>query len=1288
MRPDRGPGQGRPLERALPGRQGRLLFAYLVANRDRACPRVELIDALWPEDPPAAADSALSALLSKLRRALGAGVLRGRSDLRFDSARRWRSTWRRRRRRWRGPRRRSSAGAGRSRRPRACGARRRSADASCPTAAACGWPSAATSTRRAAARAGGARRAGRRPRRRRPGRGRAGGEGGDRRGAVPRVRPPGADGGARGGRQPGRGAARVRAAAGAAARRARNVAGRRPRWPSTSGCCAASPPPAAAAAPPTPSVTWPGPLAAAVERHPFVDRATELAFLEDCWAQALGGARQLVLLAGDAGIGKTRAAAEFSRRAHAAGALVLYGRFDEQTRRRTSRWSRWSAAGPTGRRSSRCASGSARAPPSSGSCCPSSGAARPASTARRRRPPAAVLRRGRGAARRGGGRPRRRAAVRRPPVGGPADAPAAPPPRPLAAAAPRAVPRHLPRRRAPAASIRCTSWSATCAGRARSSGSSSRGLGEGEVGELVAALGVRSPAPGFVSALHGETEGNPFFIEEVVGHLREEGDRLGAAVTLAQAGVPDGVREVTSRRLRRLGDDARQAVVVAAVVGREFDFELLERSCVRCRATRWWRRSRRPSRRASSARRAGSGATRSPTRWCARRSTTASPSCGGRACTRGWARRWPPSAAPDVDAELPQLAHHFAMAAPVDRPERAVDYALAAARRADRLMAWDDAAAHYREALRARELSGAADDRVRGDLLLELGTSEERAGDEEGSRRSFRAAAETARGLGDAGAARPRGARLSPGRGRCSAGSTSGASRRSTRRWRRSGPRRRRCGRGCWRGWGSSSTTRATRSGGSRSPARRSTSRGGSARTGRWRPPGRAPLRAVATGDGRRAAGGGGRAARAWRSAPTIRSWSSRAPGWTVVDLLEIGDVQGADIQIAAASKLAEALHRPLYLWWTSGFRCARAQLAGDFELAERLAQETLAIGQRGQAENAMHYYAQAIFNIRREQGRLAEIEDAVRRFIELYPAIPAWRAGLALLLVELGRPDEARSELDVLAADGLDAFPRDANWLIGITLMAEVCGALGDARRAEALYERAARRTRGATSSWAARRPATAPRRACSGCWRRRCGAGTRPTRTSATRWRCTSGWARARGGPGRSSPGRRCCSPAAPAATRPAPASCSPTPCSRPTRSGCPCSPTAPARSCRPAARPTTARLVGGESSGSAAYRPCVHGPLHHRLRLLRVRRRGAPLARAVPGVRGVEHAGRGGPGAAAAPARGRAAEAAARRRGRSSRCRCRAVQGGAARAAADRRSASWTACWAAGSCPARWC
>ena len=112
-----------------------------------------------------------------------------------------------------------------------------------------------------------------------------------------------------------------------------------------------------------------------------------------------------------------------------------------------------------------------------------------------------------------------------------------------------------------------------------------------------------------------------------------------------------------------------------------------------------------------------------------------------------------------------------------------------------------------------------------------------------------------------------------------------------------------------------------------------------------------------------------------------------------------------------------------------------RERLLG--EEAERLAQETLAIGQRGQAENALHYYAQSMFNIRREQGRLAEVEGAVRGFIELYPAIPAWRSALALLLVELGRPEEARAEFERIAGGHFSDIPRDANWLIAITLLA-----------------------------------------------------------------------------------------------------------------------------------------------------------------------------------------------------------------------------------------------------------
>ena len=65
-------------EARLGGRQGRLVFAYLVAEQGRAVPRDELAEALWGETPPATRDKALTVLVSKLRGALvDAGLDRG-----------------------------------------------------------------------------------------------------------------------------------------------------------------------------------------------------------------------------------------------------------------------------------------------------------------------------------------------------------------------------------------------------------------------------------------------------------------------------------------------------------------------------------------------------------------------------------------------------------------------------------------------------------------------------------------------------------------------------------------------------------------------------------------------------------------------------------------------------------------------------------------------------------------------------------------------------------------------------------------------------------------------------------------------------------------------------------------------------------------------------------------------------------------------------------------------------------------------------------------------------------
>jgi DNA-binding SARP family transcriptional activator len=1043
---------------ALPGRQGRLLLAYLVWHRDRSCPRSELIDVLWPDDPPPATDSALSALLSKLRRALGPDVLVGRSELRF-AAREVRVDA-------------EAAMAAVARAEAAIEAGRFSdALASAREALATDlqtflpdgsglWVAerrheCETARLRAleAVAIAGAR------------------LGGGELGAAEQAAEA-AVAAAPFRESSHRALMEVHEAAGNPAEALRVFERLRVLLRDELGT---SPGAAAIAlherllrgetvpvapAPPRPAaVTWPPPLESAVARHRLVNRTTELAFLDGCLEQAQAGSRQLVLVAGEAGIGKTRMVAELSRRAHERGAAVLYGRFDEETlapyQPVVEMIRGWAAGAPLDVLRDRLGPRAGElgvllpelGPVPAESVVPVSGADADARRLRFFDAVAALLAELAGGAPvvlvfddlQWGDRPTLQ------------------------------LLRHLVRSPAPARAL----FAGTCreaelpaghplselVGVLRREGTLKRlelgGLEEAEVGELIAALGVRAPAPGFVAALHGETEGNPFFVEEVVGHLRAEGERAGAGVTLAEAGVPDGVREVTSRRLRLLTGPAREAVIAGAVIGREFDFVLLERvlgdggsslegdalvtaleEAVEARVLR----------------ESGQAGHYAFTHALVRATLYDGISKLRRARLHG--RVGEALAAlrgGDVDAQLPQLAHHFAMAAPVEHPERAIDFALAAARRADRLMAWEEAAEHYREALRARELAGAADDRVRGELLVALGDSCERAGDEEGARTSFRAAADTARGLGDPALL----ARAALG----FAGPWSMLG--------RSDPRRVDVLEEALGALGSEDTPLRARllarlalelyySGDAQRRVAVSASALELARRlddprtlatcliahhyALWRPETveerlevASELRRVAdrTGD------------------PELEL---EGAGWTVVDLLELGDVQGADIQIAAASKLAEALHRPLYLWWTSGLRCARAQLAGSFDEAERLAGETLAIGQRGQAENAMHYYAQAIFNIRREQGRLAEVEDAVRRFVEIYPAVPAWRAALSLLLAETGRLEEAREEFAALLEVEL---PSDANWLIGNTLLAEVCGLLGDGARAPVFYER-----------------------------------------------------------------------------------------------------------------------------------------------------------------------------------------------------------------------------------------
>ena len=100
--------------------------------------------------------------------------------------------------------------------------------------------------------------------------------------------------------------------------------------------------------------------------------------------------------------------------------------------------------------------------------------------------------------------------------------------------------------------------------------------------EAVAGHELDEAAVGLASAISRETDGNPFFVSEVIRNLvetgaiaqREEG-RWEAKPTLDVTALPDSVREVIGARLLRLGKESGRILSVAAVIGRDFDLELL-----------------------------------------------------------------------------------------------------------------------------------------------------------------------------------------------------------------------------------------------------------------------------------------------------------------------------------------------------------------------------------------------------------------------------------------------------------------------------------------------------------------------------------------------------------------------------------------------------------------------------------------------------------------------------------------------------------------------------------------
>jgi predicted ATPase len=112
-----------------------------------------------------------------------------------------------------------------------------------------------------------------------------------------------------------------------------------------------------------------------------------------------------------------------------------------------------------------------------------------------------------------------------------------------------------------------------------------RGLNAGEVHRMISAIAGQEVPWGMAEAVYRQTEGNPLFIQEVLRYLVEEGlvrqeaggrwyrtDEQSFAMI-----IPEGLRDVIGKRLTHLSNECNRFLAIAAVIGREFRLDVLQR---------------------------------------------------------------------------------------------------------------------------------------------------------------------------------------------------------------------------------------------------------------------------------------------------------------------------------------------------------------------------------------------------------------------------------------------------------------------------------------------------------------------------------------------------------------------------------------------------------------------------------------------------------------------------------------------------------------------------------------
>jgi DNA-binding CsgD family transcriptional regulator len=163
-----------------------------------------------------------------------------------------------------------------------------------------------------------------------------------------------------------------------------------------------------------------------------------------------------------------------------------------------------------------------------------------------------------------------------------------------------------------------------------------------------------------------------------------------------------------------------------------------------------------------------------------------------------------------------------------------------------------------------------------------------------------------------------------------------------------------------------------------------------------------------------------------------------RAHQWLVPDRFQAGDLTGVAADVEQMTAIAQARRNPLQRWWVLIYRGLLAGFAGRDGEAEELAHESAALGRRLRLPAADAYRVGQLSRIYWAAGRLAELDDDIGQALARFPGLVTLRCIRALANATAGRHADAAGEIEALTANGFAALPQDSLYLASLAILAE----------------------------------------------------------------------------------------------------------------------------------------------------------------------------------------------------------------------------------------------------------